>query len=163
VVHVVEANLNSISIVVLLDMPRKTTAAIDREIEVLQAQIAILNCREHDFVRILDDMARLRDSVKSESMALASQVTALQRQRNPINWLPSELLIQIFLSLAEDDSDSSSVLAYHPSPVIISHVCQKWRKLAFDSSIMWSRISLTCRKWFASWTKIKLLITLPYF
>ncbi|KAJ8591087.1 hypothetical protein M405DRAFT_860797 [Rhizopogon salebrosus TDB-379] len=102
-------------------MPRKTTAAIDHEIDVLQAQIAILNRRGRDFVRILDDMARLRDSVKTESMALASQVTALQRQRNPINWLLSELLIQIFLSLAEDDSDSSSVLAYNPSPVIISH------------------------------------------
>jgi hypothetical protein len=131
-------------------MPRKTAAASDHEIEVLQAQIAILNRREHDFVRILDDMARLRDSVKSESMALASQVTALQRQRNPINWLPSELLIHIFLSLAEDDSDPSAVLAYNPSPVIISHVCQKWRKLAFDSSTMWSRISFTCRKWIAS-------------
>jgi hypothetical protein len=132
-------------------MPRKSSTAIDHDIEVLQAQIAILNRRENDFVRILEDMARLRDSVKAESVALASQITELERQKNPINWLPSELLIQVFVSLADDDdSDASAVLAYNPFPVIISHVCQKWRKLAFATSILWSRISYRCRKWSAS-------------
>ncbi|OAX37680.1 hypothetical protein K503DRAFT_771267 [Rhizopogon vinicolor AM-OR11-026] len=131
-------------------MPRRTSAAIDHEIEVLQAQIAILNRREDDFVRILEDMARLRDSVKAESVALASQITELERQKKPINWLPSELLIQIFVSLAEDNSYTSADLAYSPSPVIISQVCQKWRKLAFATSILWSRVSYRCRKWSAS-------------
>ncbi|KAG1741619.1 hypothetical protein EDB19DRAFT_703094 [Suillus lakei] len=132
-------------------MPRKNIVAIDHEIKVLQAQIAILQRREDDFVHILEDMARLRDSVKAEQVALASQITELESQRHPINWLPSELLIQIFVSVTEDnDSDTSAGLAYNSSPVIISHVCRKWRKLAFATSILWSRVSYRSRKWTAS-------------
>ncbi|KAG1879991.1 hypothetical protein F4604DRAFT_1922668 [Suillus subluteus] len=132
-------------------MPKKNSAAIDHEIEVLQAQIAILRRREDDFVRILEDMARLRDSVKAEQVALASQITELESQRHPINWLPSELLIQIFVSMTEDnDSDTSAGLAYNSSPVIISHVCRKWRKLAFATSTLWSRVSYRSRKWSTS-------------
>ncbi|KAG0697202.1 hypothetical protein DFH29DRAFT_1003925 [Suillus ampliporus] len=134
-------------------MPRKSSAAIDHEIEVLQAQIAVLQRREDDFIRILEDMARLRDSVKAEQVALASQVTELESQRHPINWLPSELLIQIFVSLTEDndsDTESAGLAAYNSSPVIISHVCRKWRKLAFATSILWSRVSYRGRKWSAS-------------
>ncbi|KAG2123724.1 hypothetical protein BD769DRAFT_1669945 [Suillus cothurnatus] len=132
-------------------MPKKSCVAIDHEIEILQAQIAILKRREDDFVRILEDMARLRDSVKAEQVALASQVTELESQRNPINWLPSELLIQIFVSVTEDnDSDTSAGLAYNSSPVIISHVCRRWRKLAFATSILWSRVSFRSRKWLTS-------------
>jgi ABC-type transporter Mla subunit MlaD len=82
----------------LSDMLREISAVIDHEIEVLQAQIAVLNRRGDDFVRILEDMACLRDSVKAESVALASQITELERQKSTVNWSPSELLIQIFLS-----------------------------------------------------------------
>ncbi|KAG1781211.1 hypothetical protein EV702DRAFT_999309, partial [Suillus placidus] len=132
-------------------MPKKSSAAIDHEIEVLQAQIAILQRREDDFVQILEDMARLRDSIKAEQVALASQLTELESQRHPINWLPSELLIQIFVSVTEDnDSDTSAGLAYNSSPVIISHVCRKWRKLAFATSLLWSRVSYRSRKWSTS-------------
>ncbi|KAG2137539.1 hypothetical protein DEU56DRAFT_352249 [Suillus clintonianus] len=132
-------------------MPRKSIVTIDHEIEVLQAQISILHRRENDFVRILEDMARLRDSVKAEQVTLASQVTELESQRHPINWLPSELLIQIFVSVAEgNDSDTSAGLPYNSSPVIISHVCRKWRKLAFATSTLWSRVSYKSRKWSAS-------------
>ncbi|KAG1787956.1 uncharacterized protein HD556DRAFT_1298600 [Suillus plorans] len=131
-------------------MPKKSSVTIDHEIEVLQAQIAILQRREDDFVRILEDMARLRDSVKAEQVALASQITELESQKNPINWLPSELLIQIFVSVTEDDLDTSAGLAYNPSPVIISHTCRKWRKLAFATSMLWSHVSFRSRKWSAS-------------
>ncbi|KAG2130288.1 uncharacterized protein EDB93DRAFT_82985 [Suillus bovinus] len=132
-------------------MPKKSSAAIDHEIEVLQAQIAILRRREDDFVRILEDMARLRDSVKAEQVALASQITELESQKSPINWLPSELLIQIFVSVTEDnDSDTLAGLAYNPSPIIISHTCRKWRKLALATSILWSRVSFRSRKWSTS-------------
>ncbi|KAG2074450.1 hypothetical protein BDR04DRAFT_1140695 [Suillus decipiens] len=132
-------------------MPKKSSAAINHEIEVLQAQIAILQRREHDFVHILEDMARLRDSVKAEQVALASQIMELESQRHPINWLPSELLIQIFIFVTEDnDSDTSAGLAYSLSPVVISHVCREWRKLAFATSILWSRVSYRSRKWSTS-------------
>ncbi|KAG1844527.1 hypothetical protein DFJ58DRAFT_664792 [Suillus subalutaceus] len=131
-------------------MPKKNSAAIDHEIEVLQAQIAILRRREDDFVRILEDMARLRDSVKDEQVTLASQITELESQRHPINWLPSELLIQIFVSMTEDNDSDTSGLAYNSSPVIISHVCRKWRKLAFATSTLWSRVSYRSRKWSTS-------------
>ncbi|KAG2357709.1 hypothetical protein BDR07DRAFT_1362904 [Suillus spraguei] len=135
----------------VFDMPKKNSAAIDHEIKVLQAQIAILQRREHDFVRILEDMARLRDSVKAEQVALASQITELESQRHPISWLPSELLIQIFISVTEDnDSDISAGVAYNSSPVVISHVCREWRKLALATSILWSRVSYRSRKCYMS-------------
>lgn len=130
---------------------KKSSVAIDHEIEVLQAQIAILKRREADFVHILEDMARLRDSVMAEQVALASQITELENQRHPINWLPSELLIQIFVAVTEDNGlDTSAGLAYNSSPVIISHVCKKWRNLAFATSTLWSHISYRSRSWSTS-------------
>ena len=76
-------------------MSRKTSEMIDKEIELLTAQLSVLQRREDDFARILEDMARLQSSIRAEREALVSKITDLESQKQPINWLPTELLIEI--------------------------------------------------------------------
>ncbi|KAL4063747.1 hypothetical protein J3A83DRAFT_964810 [Scleroderma citrinum] len=123
-------------------MPLLNPHAVDQEIEVLAAQLSVLQRQEDDFARILSDMNRLLESVQTEKMALTSKIAELHRQKIPVNWLPPELLIQIFLICAEDEhAETSTSLPYNPAPVVISHVCHTWRELALVTSQLWSFIS----------------------
>ena len=115
---------------------------IDQEIELLTAQLNVLQRREDDFARILEDMVRLQSSVRAEREALGLKITELESQKQPVNWLPTELLIEIFLIRAEDESADMAIgLSYNSAPVLISHVCHKWRELALATSRLWSFIS----------------------
>ena len=121
---------------------------IDKEIELLSAQLSVLQRREDDFARILEDMARLQSSVRAEREALGSKITELKSQKQPINWLPTELLIEIFLIRTEDESANLAVgLPYNPAPVLISHVCHKWRELVLATPHLWSFISYRTPQW----------------
>ena len=123
-----------------MSLPNPRT--IDHEIEVLTAQLAVLQRREEDFTRILDDMNRLRESVRAEKVTLTSTLAELRRQKVPVNWLPSELLVQIFLICAGENAETFPPLPpYNPAPVVISHVCRTWRELALATSQLWSFIS----------------------
>lgn len=121
---------------------------IDQEIELLTAQLNVLQRREDDFARILEDMVRLQSSVRAEREALGLKITELESQKQPVNWLPTELLIEIFLIRAEDESADMAIgLSYNSAPVLISHVCHKWRELALATSRLWSFISYRTPQW----------------
>ena len=121
---------------------------IDKEIELLTAQLGVLQRREDDFARILEDMVRLQSSVRAEREALGSKITELEGQKQPINWLPTELLIEIFFIRTEDESaDLTARLPYNSAPVLISHVCHKWRGLTLATPRLWSFISYRIPKW----------------
>ncbi|KAF9220371.1 hypothetical protein BS17DRAFT_787684 [Gyrodon lividus] len=129
-------------------MMRQTPEMVDKEIEVLTAQLSVLQRREDDFARVVQDMVRLQNSVRVEREALSSKITELESQKQPVNWLPSELLIEIFLIRAEDESTGLAVgLPYNPAPVLISHVCRKWRELALTTWRLWSFISYRTPQW----------------
>lgn len=129
-------------------MSRRTPEQIDREIELLTAQLSVLQHREDGFARILEDMVRLQNSIRAEKEDLGSKIAELESQKQPINWLPTELLIEIFLIRVEDESTDLTIgLAYNPAPVLISHVCHKWRELALATSRLWSFISYRTPQW----------------
>lgn len=121
---------------------------IDKEIELLTAQLSVLQRREDDFARVLEDMVRLQNCVRAEREALVSKITDLESQNQPINWLPTELLFEIFLIRTEDESADLAIgLPYNPAPVLISHVCHKWRELALATPRLWSFISYRTPHW----------------
>ena len=129
-------------------MSRKTPEMIDKEIELLTAQLSVLQRREDDFSRIVEDMVKLQNSVRAERAAVDSKITELESQKQPINWLPTELLIDIFLTRTEDESTDFAIgLPYNSAPVVISHVCHKWRELALATSRLWSFISYRTPHW----------------
>ncbi|KAJ7457237.1 hypothetical protein B0H11DRAFT_2063449 [Mycena galericulata] len=129
-------------------MARRRKDSIDKEAGIVQAQLEILRTREADFQRILEDMQRLKDSVSSERQKLEARHKALHSERQPINWLPAELLIQIFVTFSEADFDRHDPTeVYHCAPVIISHVSSRWRSIALGTSQMWSMISVQSVIW----------------
>ncbi|KAF8154899.1 hypothetical protein B0H34DRAFT_542502 [Crassisporium funariophilum] len=111
---------------------------LNRELEVLGMQLQTLHQREADFQKILNDMQKLRDDVSKERMALQEKMHELEAQRGLINWLPSELIVQIFLALRDFDFKDTN---YRPA-VVVSQVCMKWRAIALSAPRLWSRIIL---------------------
>ncbi|KAG9311238.1 hypothetical protein JVU11DRAFT_8315 [Chiua virens] len=129
-------------------MVKSPPVMVDKEIELLTAQLSVLRRREDDFTRVLEEMVRLQSSVKEEIEALDSKITDLKRQKQPIIWLPTELLIEIFLIRTQDDSaDLETGLPYNSAPIVISHVCHKWRELALSTSLLWTFISYRTPHW----------------
>ncbi|KAJ6551914.1 hypothetical protein B0H19DRAFT_950983 [Mycena capillaripes] len=129
-------------------MPRRKNSSIDKEAGVVDAKLDILRAREADFQRILDDMQRLKDSVSLERQELEAKKKELHSERQPINWLPPELLINIFVTFTEADFDRHDPTeVYHRAPVIISHVSSRWRSISLGTSQMWSRISIQSAIW----------------
>ncbi|KZV77230.1 hypothetical protein PENSPDRAFT_679424 [Peniophora sp. CONT] len=78
--------------------------------------------------------------------ALASALTPIYVLRNssPIGALPVELLQQIFLLL----SPSSS--AEYRVPIALTHVCRRWRDIAFCLPELWIHIPLCSLSWAAA-------------
>ncbi|KAJ7171203.1 hypothetical protein C8R46DRAFT_1087977 [Mycena filopes] len=129
-------------------MARRRKTSIDKEAGIVNAQLEILRAREAEFQRILDDMQRLRDSVAVQRKELEAKQKELHSERQPINWLPVELLVQIFVTFTSADLDSHDPTeVYHRPPVIISHVSSRWRAISLGTSTMWSRISVQSEIW----------------
>ncbi|KAJ7143778.1 hypothetical protein C8R44DRAFT_758878 [Mycena epipterygia] len=129
-------------------MNRRRKESIDKEASIVEAQLQILRTREAEFQRILDEMQRLQDSVSLEKKELEAKQRELHSERQPINWLPAELLIHIFVTFTEADIDSHDPTeVYHRAPVIISHVSSRWRSISLGTSQMWSRISVQNVVW----------------
>ncbi|KAH7909432.1 hypothetical protein BJ138DRAFT_1155292 [Hygrophoropsis aurantiaca] len=130
-------------------MSRKSTAAIDHEIAVLSAEINALHRREQDFTRVLDEMRRLLDSMKTEKLDLAAKIADLESQKHPINWLPAELLIHIFVFSTTVNADASKKLSFNTFPINLSHVCRKWRQITLSTSSLWSNILYQTNRWYS--------------
>ena len=119
-------------------MRRRKRSSLDRELDSLQIQLQTLCCREVHVQKVLDDIQKLKDEILNERAAVEEKISELEAQKEPINWLPPELLEQVFLAVTEFDLPNSK---YRPQ-VVVSHVCAKWRTISLASSRLWSRINL---------------------
>ena len=119
-------------------MNRRKRSSLDRELDVLQVQLQSLSRREVHVQKVLDDIQQLKDEVLSERAAVQEKISELEAQKEPINWLPPELLEQVFLAVTDFDLPNSK---YRPQ-VVVSHVCMKWRIISLGSTRLWSRINL---------------------
>ena len=111
---------------------------MDRELDGLQVQLQTLSRRELQVQKVLDDIQKLKDELLNERAVVEEKISELEAQKEPINWLPPELLEQVFLAVTDFDLPNSK---YRPQ-VVVSHVCAKWRTISLASPRLWSRINL---------------------
>ena len=104
----------------------------------------------------LDDLCGWPESVQPHqarplfliraAQAEVNFIKSPEAQKCPISSIPNELLISIFAlfvqDLDQDDSGGEDKLC-HWRPVILSHVCRRWRLFALSTSCLWSRIILS--------------------
>ena len=119
-------------------MNRRKRSSLDRELDVLQVQLQTISRREVQVQKVLDNIQQLKDDVLIEKAAVEGKISELEAQKEPINWLPPELLEQVFLAVTDFDLPNSK---YRPQ-VVVSHVCTKWRIISLASTRLWSRINL---------------------
>ncbi|CAK5274379.1 unnamed protein product [Mycena citricolor] len=127
-------------------MARRRKEEIDEEARIVDAKLMVLRMKELEFERILHEMRRLRESTGSERRALEARQQELQTERQPVNWLPPELIIHIFLAFVESGSGHPAEV-YHREPVTLSHVCSRWRSIALSTSQLWIRICVQGEAW----------------
>ncbi|EIW75758.1 hypothetical protein CONPUDRAFT_146904 [Coniophora puteana RWD-64-598 SS2] len=127
---------------------------IDHEVRSINAQVDSLQRREDELARILQDMQRLHAAVQAEKRSLLQQRVQLESQKQPINWLPSELLSRIFYHVLWQDpaSDNDSCFSvqrntFYPDTIVLSQVCSLWRQIALSTSRLWSYIPYRTRRW----------------
>ncbi|PPQ71218.1 hypothetical protein CVT24_009999 [Panaeolus cyanescens] len=119
-------------------MNRRSRLAIESELSGVEAQLETLRRRDLDFQEMLDHLLRMKEENNQEIQNLQIRRNELIIQKEPINWLPPEVLTQVFLSFNEQDVQD---VCYRPA-VIVSHVCKRWRAIALASQPLWSRIFL---------------------
>lgn len=117
-------------------MARRTRSSINAEIDLLNTQVQTCKRREAEFQRLIDDLQKLKDEHTEERRVAEAQRNELEAQKEPANWLPPELLIHIFLELADMDFKDPD---YRP-PMVVSQVCAKWRTIAISAPHLWRRV-----------------------
>ncbi|KAJ2930329.1 hypothetical protein H1R20_g6784, partial [Candolleomyces eurysporus] len=100
----------------LVDERQKSVDTLDREIEALTKR--------------RDEHAKF---VKEHSALLS-----------PIRRVPNDILSLVFLACLPHNSPSrrlTRLSAVHPA-LVVSHVCQRWRQLSFNTPLLWSIIDI---------------------
>ncbi|TRM58493.1 hypothetical protein BD626DRAFT_633986 [Schizophyllum amplum] len=119
------------------------------ELSRIKAQLDGLSQRRTETQRIIDDMQRLKDAMDLEAQELEREMRELEMQLVPANWLPNEILSRIFVMVNEYDLDT---IVEAPNtdanqPVILSHVCSRWRQLALAQRELWNLIHLRAARY----------------
>ncbi|KAJ3998476.1 hypothetical protein F5050DRAFT_1805923 [Lentinula boryana] len=129
-------------------MEKGRLATLDTEILILDAQLETFGRREADIQRVVDEMKRMQDAVVAERKTLEAKRKELIGQRQPINWLPGEILIEIFslICSSPDENEAASIVDQN-TLVNVTHTCSKWRTLALSTSRLWSLIHIPCTGW----------------
>lgn len=125
-------------------MLRRGHDVIDSELIVINSLVDTLQRCEDDVCHLL---TRLQNSLRADKRALVERSAELEAEKWPINWLPNELLIHIFVEISEStEPDVDADELFHIPPVLLSHVCKRWRKVCLTTSRLWSRISYRSTK-----------------
>ncbi|KAJ3828524.1 hypothetical protein EV361DRAFT_933743 [Lentinula raphanica] len=130
-------------------MEKGRLATLDTEIRVLDAQLEILGRQEAHIRHMLDEMQMMHLRVVAERTILEDKRKETLAQREPINWLPGEILIEVFLFLRSSPSENNaaSIEDSQNDLVNITHTCSKWRRLAIFTSRLWTTIRIPCTGW----------------
>ncbi|PPQ95673.1 hypothetical protein CVT26_008325 [Gymnopilus dilepis] len=95
------------------------------------------------------------DDIDAETAALQARLKLLEERRleingsiadyytllSPIRQLPHDILYEIFCYLLP--IHRNSLISASEAPLLLTHVCRKWRSVALSSPRLWSRLHIT--------------------
>ncbi|KAK7442992.1 hypothetical protein VKT23_015939 [Stygiomarasmius scandens] len=117
---------------------------LELQLRVNSAQLEAAKKKEVELLRLQHEIQRMVYDATAERRQLEEQKADLEAQRLPINWLPSEILLEIFGFLCYDHRDR--IPQGFPT-LQLSHVSKRWRKLSLGTSHLWSHIWFSCTGW----------------
>jgi len=121
------------------DIPPTTSLpTINAVIESHDAVLQVLN----------GEISNTRNVLKALEDGRVSHLRTIQQHeslRSPLRRLPVEILSAIFIicsSVAQGARSSSNLNPDNPA-VALSHVCARWREIALETPLLWSRLIIT--------------------
>lgn len=113
-------------------------ALVDEKLVRLQQKDDKFQAMQNHLISCLSALGSELKSLEEERNELEAERRALEAEKGPINWLPTEMLMAIFIAVAELDPSTSS----GRPELSISHTCAKWRSIALTTPRLWARVVL---------------------
>ena len=111
-------------------------ALVEEKLVKLQQKDDKFQTMQNHLISCLSALDSERKSLEVERSELETERRALEMEKGPINWLPTEILMAIFIAVAEFDSSASS----GRPELNISHTCARWRNIALTTPRLWARV-----------------------
>ncbi|OBZ79540.1 hypothetical protein A0H81_00053 [Grifola frondosa] len=127
-------------------MPNSTRGVLSAESDIRSA-IATVEARLVN-LQVLELQARNTLNYVIEQIKEAeTQRAELEERLLPINRLPAELLVEIFKRVVEfrdiHDLKELESWTFFLRPILLSHICRRWREVALSTSGLWACIPFT--------------------
>ncbi|THU98217.1 hypothetical protein K435DRAFT_777598 [Dendrothele bispora CBS 962.96] len=117
---------------------------IETQIRINDAQLEVVRKKEADLIRLQHQIQQMVSDATAERIELEGERDELEAQKLPINWVPSEILVEIFMFICCYHRDR---IPDNFPAIRLSHVSRKWREIALSVSQLWSHIWFPCTGW----------------
>ncbi|KAJ2919724.1 hypothetical protein MD484_g693, partial [Candolleomyces efflorescens] len=104
----------------------------------IQQKLDAISSIDEEIKDIEDSLGALRAQRKASKIFVRKHRALIA----PIKLLPSDILSTIFLACLPAVERLEASMTWINPAVVVSHVCRHWRRLAFDTPLLWSRIRL---------------------
>ncbi|KAG2087523.1 uncharacterized protein F5147DRAFT_527038, partial [Suillus discolor] len=112
---------------------RAIIAEREQQLHAVSQEISGLKTVMDIFNNLHEQLVKKKDKI-NQSMELHKGFVS------PLWSLPDEILSNIFVHCLPNDKHLS--LAQNEAPVLLTRVCQKWRKVAVNTSELWYKLHL---------------------
>ncbi|KAF5310682.1 hypothetical protein D9619_007938 [Psilocybe cf. subviscida] len=72
---------------------------------------------------------------------LAQRIWLLSACASPIRRVPDDILQEIFMTCLPFDTNPT-LISVKKAPILLTHVCRRWKNLAFSTASLWSHFSI---------------------
>ncbi|KAJ2916955.1 hypothetical protein MD484_g3457, partial [Candolleomyces efflorescens] len=107
----------------------------------IQRKVEAIGDIDKGIEQLEDSLAALKAEREANKIFIQNH----QAMVAPIKRLPPDILSTVFLACLPTVAVGSTETPMGPDhpAVVISHVCRRWRSLAFDTPLLWSRIQIS--------------------
>ncbi|KAF9052553.1 hypothetical protein BDP27DRAFT_1195346, partial [Rhodocollybia butyracea] len=95
---------------------------------------------QHELKRMELEISRLQsllDALLSEKNGVEAYIEAHRTLMSPIRRIPSKTLGEVFMHCLPSDTHPFAVRDLKEAPLLITTICQHWRRVAIDTPILW--------------------------
>ncbi|KAH6915630.1 hypothetical protein BKA70DRAFT_465770 [Coprinopsis sp. MPI-PUGE-AT-0042] len=115
--------------------------SVDAQPETMVDSYDVCSSRLADVRQQILDLEEKLEFLKDEETELVSLLLECNNERSPVGRLTDDVLREIFFHCLPPLIDAT--FSPHRAPILLSHVCSRWRAISHDFSALWSTLRVT--------------------